>query len=600
MGRTGSSSKRKSSKKKRDKISSQKKKNWRKESKKRRRVNDSVSSHSDDDSLSAKHTSSSTSKSNHRRRRNRNKKLRRDYSVSSDSDDLSIRSDSDSLSTYDSGFKHRRARRSRVGLKSKSKRARRRSASPNVDADAHTVRKRKTLGRDSVVKPRKKSSKKKSKRHLSSSSSSDSESCSTCQSTSSSSSADRKRRRKKGILNDETEKLRGGESYKPRKKRKLRSPSCSSCRKDSDHSFSVSDRDGVLAPVTHSNVALAPVSNSRRLRSVITIADQPRDEGEDIWEKDPHKEEIVYNHDDYPSPRSLNSNEGGSKMDSDGQSYVASNKRICVENVLDENATELRISGIDEGDKDKACNLQSDRAHMKNFKAKEIDESAPVAALGGGDLESILRQKALENLRKFRGGIHSGPRSSGPRINNESDLNGSSIGRVDNVPNKSTKQGDSNLQEINQTSGPFLKRDFPLSEVKKLPDEEHIENPGITEQTIVHPADKIAILEGPEEEKCTTWPAVLSKTLSTSETNPGAGTINACSLSNKEPASSERPISGEHSLEHKKDETKDGSQFEQKTMSVMRGGEMVQVSYKVYIPKKTPALARRQLRRNWE
>ncbi|KAL0362666.1 UNVERIFIED_CONTAM: hypothetical protein Scaly_1221800 [Sesamum calycinum] len=521
MGRTGSSSKRKSSKKKRDKISSQKKKNRRKESKKRRRVNDSVSLHSDDDSLSAEHTSSSTSKSNHRRRRNRNKKLRRDNSVSSDSDDQSMRSDSDSLSTYDSGYKHRRARRSRVGLKSKSKRARKRSASPNVDADAHTVRKRKTLGRDSVVKPRKKSSKKKSKRHLSSSSSSDSQSCSTCQSSSSSSSADHKRRRKKEILNDETERLRGRESYKPRKKRKLRSPSCSSYRRNSDHSFSVSHSDGALAPVSHSDVALAPVSNSRRLRSVITIADQPRDEGEDTWEKDPHKEEIVYDHDDYPSPKSLDSNEGGSKMESDSQSYGASNKRICVENDLYDNVTELRISGIDEGDKDNACNLQLEEAHMKNLKAKEIDESAPVAALGGGDLESILRQKALENLRKFRGGTNSCLRSPSLRINNKSDVNGSSTGRVDNVPNKSIKQGDSNPQEINQTSGPLLKRDFPLLEVKKLPDEEHIENPGITKQTIAHPADKIAILEGSEEEKCTTSHAVLAKALPRSETRPG-------------------------------------------------------------------------------
>ncbi|KAK1280402.1 hypothetical protein QJS04_geneDACA014277 [Acorus gramineus] len=49
--------------------------------------------------------------------------------------------------------------------------------------------------------------------------------------------------------------------------------------------------------------------------------------------------------------------------------------------------------------------------------------------------------------------------------------------------------------------------------------------------------------------------------------------------------------------EQQKVETKDGSEFQQKTMSVMRGGEAVQVSYKVYIPKKAPALARRQLQR---
>ncbi|XP_020578348.1 pre-mRNA-splicing factor CWC25 [Phalaenopsis equestris] len=45
------------------------------------------------------------------------------------------------------------------------------------------------------------------------------------------------------------------------------------------------------------------------------------------------------------------------------------------------------------------------------------------------------------------------------------------------------------------------------------------------------------------------------------------------------------------------EECQSGSQFEQKTFSRMHDGEMVQVSYKVYIPKKTPALARRKLQR---
>ncbi|XP_039130421.1 peptidyl-prolyl cis-trans isomerase G [Dioscorea cayenensis subsp. rotundata] len=41
----------------------------------------------------------------------------------------------------------------------------------------------------------------------------------------------------------------------------------------------------------------------------------------------------------------------------------------------------------------------------------------------------------------------------------------------------------------------------------------------------------------------------------------------------------------------------EATQFEQKTFSRMHDGEMVQVSYKVYIPKRAPALARRQLQR---
>ncbi|KAG7534139.1 hypothetical protein ISN45_Aa08g017170 [Arabidopsis thaliana x Arabidopsis arenosa] len=56
-------------------------------------------------------------------------------------------------------------------------------------------------------------------------------------------------------------------------------------------------------------------------------------------------------------------------------------------------------------------------------------------------------------------------------------------------------------------------------------------------------------------------------------------------------------IKGRSQSEQKMDETKDESQYEQKTMTVMRGGEMVQVSYKVYIPKKTSSLGRRKLNR---
>ncbi|PUZ68189.1 hypothetical protein GQ55_2G005500 [Panicum hallii var. hallii] len=44
-------------------------------------------------------------------------------------------------------------------------------------------------------------------------------------------------------------------------------------------------------------------------------------------------------------------------------------------------------------------------------------------------------------------------------------------------------------------------------------------------------------------------------------------------------------------------EDKDGAQFQKKTFSRMHDGETVEVSYKVYIPKKAPALARRKLQR---
>jgi hypothetical protein len=45
-----------------------------------------------------------------------------------------------------------------------------------------------------------------------------------------------------------------------------------------------------------------------------------------------------------------------------------------------------------------------------------------------------------------------------------------------------------------------------------------------------------------------------------------------------EPSSCLRPAAGDFSLNESQDEGKEGTQLEQKTMSVMRGGEMVQVS----------------------
>ncbi|KAK6134587.1 hypothetical protein DH2020_031646 [Rehmannia glutinosa] len=367
-------------------------------------------------------------------------------------------------------------------------------------------------------------------------------------------------KRNKVILDNERERPRGRESYKARKKRKVRSPSYSSCDEDSKHSISVGHRDG----------ALSPVKNPRRLKSVIAIADQRYDEGENIWEKDPQKEEIVYDRNDYPSPKSLDSNEGGNKMELDNHYYGASSKRIGVENVAGE-------EGKSEGDQDNGSgDHHSEAANTNNIeKGKEMDTSV---------LESILRQKALENLKKFKGRLQTGPRSTNPKTNNESDVNKSSAQRVDDVQNESTEQGSFNARETNKNSGPSLQRNLSqLTEVKKLPDGKYVEKePEMAAQTVEHTFNGTAVLGCLEEDKNGCSNAGLAKP---SDTSLGAGTTNACSSSMAKPSSSVGPMSEEHSLEQG-NEAKDGSQFKEKTMSVMRGGEMVQVSYKVYIPKK--------------
>ncbi|KAL9145856.1 hypothetical protein ABFS82_13G071700 [Erythranthe guttata] len=475
MADKGSASKSKSSKRKRDKTSS-KKKSRRKESKKSRRIHDSPSSHSDHDSLISEHSSSSI---DDKRRINKNKKRARDYSDYS--------SDSDSLSDRENGVKRRKVRDSRVSSKSTKKRDRKRSVSPKA-----VVRKKKRLDKDRSVKSIKKSSKKKPKKY----SSSDSES-----------SGDGKNRRSR-IVTDKEE--RGRESTY--KMSKVRSPSSSSISGRSDRAFS---------PV---------VNNTRRLRSVITVVvHQPDDEGGNRWEGDPQKEEIFYDKNDYPSPKSVDSN-----------------------NACGEEVTDPIKSRIDETN-----NLE---------KEKVSDESAPVvAALGADVLEAILRQKALENLKKFKGRLQTGPKKTELKINNETDLN----------------------KPTELVSGPTLKEDVSRPrEVVKFVDSELIEKEAVIDEQTPIGAE---VVRCSEEDKCSNSRAVLAEefVLTNDDNNPA----NPSSSS-----SSARLMSDEHGLEQN-DEAKDGSQFKKKTMSVVRGGEVVQVSYKVYIPKKAPALGRRQFKR---
>ncbi|XP_042019972.1 uncharacterized protein LOC121767714 [Salvia splendens] len=534
-----------------EKISS-KKKGRRKESKKRSRSYDSVSSSSDDDSLYLEHRSS-TLKTDHRRRLTKTSKRGRHDSPLSDSD-------SDSSSTDVSDYKTRRSRRSRVVLRDVKRKRRKRDISTTGDVDTTSGRKRKRSGKDHVSKPIKKSSKKNSRKVASSSLGSDSESCSLSQSRSSSSSGDDKLQRNKVASAKVKERLKHRQSCKGKQKHEDRSPSCTSIGRGGDREH-------------------FPVDNSRRLRSVITFADQPHDKDGSRWEMDPHKEEIVYDEYDYPSPRSIDSNEGGSKMEAGDQSIVSFSDRICLENVAGDKVCELGKSGIDDGD-----HHQSEGCINKP-EEKEIDTSVPVAASGGDDLESILRQKALENLRKFRRMPQTRPRSNVVEKDNESNVATLPDRTVDIGENVPIEHGISDYQETNQRNGLLAIQ----REIVTLPDSEHIEEkPQMANPSITPPCNASALVECSKGDKNSYSPAAEMKAESGNDVSPGAGVTKASS-------SNAEPISGEHSS----GQTKDSSEFEQKTMTVMRGGELVQVSYKVYIPKKAPALARRQLKRRF-
>ncbi|XP_075506529.1 uncharacterized protein LOC142543263 [Primulina tabacum] len=538
MGGKGSSSGTKSSKKKRNKVSSKllKKKTRRKESKVLHCPD------SDSISLSSKSASSASSESDFRTRKNKSKKRRRDDSASSYCDDYSMTSASDSLSMHD----NKNYKRQKALPQGRKKRPRKKIESLDSDAES---RRRKRSRRHHVVKSRNKPLKKNARRHFISSLSSDSESCSTCDSRSRNSTRDGKHRRTKMILDKNIKSSRGRDSHRARRKRKARSASGSSCSTCRDHDAGVDLSDDALdhdINVDRSVEALVPVDNSRRLKSVISIVNRPTDEEEYRWEKDPQKEEIVFDHDDYPSPKSMDSNEGVNSKEPNDQSHGASNKRILVENVESEVILPMKSGNIgNEGSN--ADDSQSHEVHTNSSENEnEIHVSVNFSPLDGDkkhgvgdDLELILRQKALENLRRFRGRLQAPQKSINLDFKNEN-VNESPIKRIDNIQNISTKPNSFLAQETDKSRP-------TLPEVKKDSGAEH------------------------------------------TDTDPPEAPV-VWAVNDTDPAT------GKHSLKEQRDDAKNGSEFEQKTMSVIRGGEMVQVSYKVYIPKRAPALARRQFR----
>ncbi|XP_075521753.1 uncharacterized protein LOC142555010 isoform X1 [Primulina tabacum] len=536
MGVKASSSRTKAYKKKRNKVSSKflKKKSRKKESK--------VLHGRDSVSLSSKSIwSSSSSESDYRTRKNKSKKRCRVDSASSYSDDHSMTSASESLSTHDNKSYKRRKALPR-GIKERT-----RKGFESAESDAES-RRRKRSRRHHVVKSSNKPLKMKSRRHFTSSLSSDSESCSACDSRSSNSTGDGKHRRSKMILHKKIKSLRGRESHRAHRKRKARSPSGSSCGTCRDHDVLVDQSDEALGHninVEQSDEALVPVNNSRRLKSVIAILNRPTDEEENRWEKDPQKEEIICEHDDYPSPKSMDSNEGENKKESNDQSRGVSHKKT-VENVESEVILPIK-SGNEVYNADDSRSHEVHTNHSENEKG--VNVSVNFTTLDGdktkdgvgNDIELILRQKALENLRRFKGGLKAARKIVNLDTNNEN-VNESLIKRNDNIEDNYTEPNSFLDQEAKKRSRPTL----PLPQVKK--DSEHM------------------AIDSPKA------PVVLA----VNDTNQA---------------------SGEHSSKEQLDEAKNGSEFDKKTMYVMRGGEMVQVSYKVYIPKRSPALARRQLRR---
>ncbi|KAK4355388.1 hypothetical protein RND71_024359 [Anisodus tanguticus] len=601
--------------------------------------------------------SSSKKKSSKNKIRKRKSRRNKSKKLSSSEDDTSSSASSDYSSSPRSSSSNseddysRKSRRHSRGVKHVKKRTRRRSTSRDVSEGSPPVKKRKKSKRKSLGHGRE-VQKKKRKRYTSiSSTSSDSGSCSSCQRENSISSRGRDSR-SFSTCHDETNRVSEDidlqipniKSRKKMKEKRIRSeasiekrsgsrgPSCSLCN---DHSC--------YCNTTLSGKGSAEENNPKHLRSVIIVPEKTDDKEGDEQGPDMPKEEILNKHHDCPSCRNHDNNDLENKPKLASCSCFPSNQTMQVGNLIIDDGFPPNSETFDPtkvgGAMDPHPNRVKEVGHDNEGKSGISDN---IANTGVEDLETILRKKALENLQKFRKELQPNLESGAKEKKNDSDVNKLSSSMTEVVPYKSLEQEKKEGLALNQVkecrSKPIITEEFSHStkiEINTPVEENNGKGSGSIEHSVTQPADRSALSQSLEKEDHTTGPVLINDPepgkLSCSTTvqtykkenslaskrniiktsvplRPGVlssgtsnnldmGVVNESILPTVETTSSVRSTSDRLTSNHQPDETKDASQFEQKTMSVMRGGEMVQVNYKVYIPKRAPALARRQLKR---
>lgn len=553
-----------------------------------------------------------------------------------------------SCSSSEDDYRSRRARsRSRKDVKGSKKRARRRSHSPesreesrkrarrcshSLESSAEPPRVRKRIGskrkNGSEVGRKKTHKKNKPRREASvSSMSRASNSCETCwdRSTSSHESEFDKRRGRSERKDKEKRKLKKVKSGT--KERRYRSRSHSSCSWSSEGNKYLDEEKK------------AGENNVKRLRSVITVMVEEKDGS--VSNKDEHKEEIVYDNDDYPSCRSNDSNDGGHKRELDHQSNVASEKKMRVENEEGEElvGTELTESGREVEGRYIGSNPSSSGVETNDFVKGKV--TGVTGSVNGDDLESILRQRALENLRRFRGGLQTNANApASKKDKSDGDMKQPTAAKADLVQIKIPKEDGAEsvgaTQELKEISVPALRRDSNcyLPDDDKTPDrKDGGHESGSAKQELTCAPDQVAPADEENEKVSSAVGSVINRpklatpalrhyslkthnplkqtpasdelqqanllmtdsesalvkhSAKTAQTMTPSSNYNedlkdACGSAASESSSCIKSKLAENGSNKPQDGTTDSSQFEQKTMTVMRGGEMVQVNISIHL-----------------
>ncbi|XP_068655165.1 uncharacterized protein [Aristolochia californica] len=217
--------------------------------------------------------------------------------------------------------------------------------------------------------------------------------------------------------------------------------------------------------------------------------------------------------------------------------------------------------------------------------APKGEVSVDVGDSSTDDLEARLRQKAIENFAKFRFRLLGNGKSIGD-TKDESGLSESNQSEV----HESSARVTGNLTEGNEVS--LGVKDYRDSSSQQSPVVKEDTECAVTLESDDKMPDQISLIKTVPDGQVTKIPKSTIEICSVSELE-----VEAIGGTAPKEFSSLEPNTGNDVSNKVKGEAKSDSQLEEKTMSVMRGGELVQVSYKVYIPKKSPALARRKLQR---
>ncbi|XP_047158999.1 uncharacterized protein LOC124829520 isoform X2 [Vigna umbellata] len=545
-------------------------------------------------------------------RKNKSKKVhRREVSLSSyDSDDSRSLDTSASSSSEDSYRRKRDRSRTRKHVKGRKRKAQERSYYRDSSEDSHYVRKKKKAKRkherDEVRK--KPSQKKNIRREASVDLMSDtSQSCSTCQDGSAGSGDNRyKNQRGRSERKEKDRRLRRSGSERSSR---YRARSSSSCSSENSYEATKEKRAGQ--------------KNSRQLRSVITVT-KAAEEYEELCRNETREESA--NDLDYPCG-SDDTNDGGTRKQLDLHTHLASEEKLSVENEVGDMNVDLNF--VEPGVRDKSYNDNRVYSAGTSESAKETSETFD-AKVNDDDLEKILRQRALENLRKFRSEMQSNAKAPDqtnkiisqvkPPIADKLELvQGKSVVNNAVVGTKIDKQTpgeETNLFVGRRNLGACLRdNEVILDSNKDISPSAKYDLASAPEKVIDHHSGTLTESTNFNATNVELTKQTQNQCLDSFQTPASHESTNAKLLvtegdvvrnAAKTPQAAIQSINNIRdadvsSVENKSNklqvESNQDSQFEKKTMNVMRDGEMVQVSYKVYIPKKVPALARRQLKR---